>query len=85
MVKNPPASAGDTGSIPGPGRFHIPCFGATKPVSQLLNLHSRVRKLQQEKLKYHNYRKPACSNEDPVQSKKKRERERERDIRCIKT
>ena len=21
--RNPPASAGDTGSIPGPGRFHI--------------------------------------------------------------
>ena len=24
MVKNPPANAGDTGSIPGPGRFHTP-------------------------------------------------------------
>ena len=24
VVKNPPASAGDTGSIPGPGRFHMP-------------------------------------------------------------
>ena len=24
MVKNPPANAGDTGSIPGPGRFHMP-------------------------------------------------------------
>ena len=23
-VKNPPASAGDTGSIPGPGRCHMP-------------------------------------------------------------
>ena len=23
VVKNPPASAGDTGSIPGPGRFHM--------------------------------------------------------------
>ena len=22
--KNPPADAGDTGSIPGPGRFHMP-------------------------------------------------------------
>ena len=22
--KNPPANAGDTGSIPGPGRFHMP-------------------------------------------------------------
>ena len=24
VVKNQPASAGDTGSSPGPGRFHIP-------------------------------------------------------------
>ena len=24
VVKNPPANAGDTGSIPGPGRFHVP-------------------------------------------------------------
>ena len=35
--KNPPANAGDTGSIPGPGRFHsrkIPhACGAAKPMS----------------------------------------------------
>ena len=24
VVKNPPANSGDTGSIPGPGRFHMP-------------------------------------------------------------
>ena len=24
VVKNPPAKAGDTGSIPGPGRSHMP-------------------------------------------------------------
>ena len=30
VVKNPPASVGDTGSIPGPGRSHT--HGATKPV-----------------------------------------------------
>ena len=24
VVKNPPAKAGDTGSIPGPGRYHMP-------------------------------------------------------------
>ena len=24
VVKNPPGTAGDTGSIPGPGRFHVP-------------------------------------------------------------
>ena len=30
VAKNPPANAGDTGSIPGPGRSHMP--RATKPV-----------------------------------------------------
>ena len=30
VVKNPPANAGDTGSRPGPRRFHM--HGATKPV-----------------------------------------------------
>ena len=24
VLKNPPANAGDTGSSPGPGRFHMP-------------------------------------------------------------
>ena len=24
VVKSPPANVGDTGSIPGPGRFHMP-------------------------------------------------------------
>ena len=32
VVKNLPASAGDTGSSPGPGRSHMP-RGAAKPVS----------------------------------------------------
>ena len=31
-AKNPPANAGDMGSIPGPGRFHT-FLGATKPVA----------------------------------------------------
>ena len=25
VIKNPPARAGDTGSIPGPGRYYVPC------------------------------------------------------------
>ena len=25
VVKNPPANAGEVDSIPGPGRFHMPC------------------------------------------------------------
>ena len=38
VVKNPPANAGDTGSIPGSGRSHMgaeqlsPCTTATEPV-----------------------------------------------------
>ena len=31
VARNLPASAGDTGMIPGPGRFHMP-HGATKPM-----------------------------------------------------
>ena len=27
VVENPPANAGDTGSIPGPGRSHMPQIG----------------------------------------------------------
>ena len=39
VVKNPPANAGDTGSIPGPGRSHMPveqlspCATTTEPAS----------------------------------------------------
>ena len=36
VVKNPPAAAGDTSSIPGPGRFHMP-QGNSAHVSQLLS------------------------------------------------
>ena len=37
VVKNPPASAGDTGSIPGPGRSRMlrsnsPCATTTEPM-----------------------------------------------------
>ena len=34
VVDNPPASGGDTGSVPGPGRSHMPgqlCATATEP------------------------------------------------------
>ena len=36
MVKNLPANAGDMGSIPGPGRFHMP-EGNEAHVPQLLS------------------------------------------------
>ena len=45
VVKNPPANAGDTGSSPGPGRFHMPQSNwAREP--QLLSLRCRARKPQ---------------------------------------
>ena len=37
VVKNPPANAGDMGSIPGPGRFHM-LWGNEAPEPQLLSL-----------------------------------------------
>ena len=49
MDRSLPVNAGDTGSIPVPGRFHMP--QATKaPVPQLLKpMHLEPRPLQQEK------------------------------------
>ena len=41
MVKNPPASAGDTGSSPGPGRFHMLQSNKGRE-PQLLSLRSRA-------------------------------------------
>ncbi|KAJ8790001.1 hypothetical protein J1605_004753 [Eschrichtius robustus] len=45
VVKNPPANAGDRGSIPGPGRSHVPRSNKAR-VPQLLSLHSRAREPQ---------------------------------------
>ena len=35
-IKNPPANAGDMGSIPGPGRFHMLCCGQTRGAPKLM-------------------------------------------------
>ena len=45
MVKNLPASAGDTGSSPSPGRSHMPRSNYAR-APQLLSLHSRAREPQ---------------------------------------
>ena len=42
VVKNPPATAGDMGLSPGPGRYHMPRKNKVR-VLQLPNLHSRAR------------------------------------------
>ena len=45
VVRNPPVNAGDTGSSPGPGRYHMPRRDwAHAP--QLLSLRSRAREPQ---------------------------------------
>ena len=41
MVGNPPASEGDAGMIPGPGRFHMPCK-QVKPVCTTVNTESTL-------------------------------------------
>ena len=80
MDRSLPVSAGDMGSIPVPGRFHMP--RATKaPVPQLLKpVHLEPRALQQKSTRekpvhpngghppaHCNQRKAACSNRDPAQ------------------
>ena len=45
VVESSPANAGDTGSIPGPGRSHMPRSNSAC-VPQLLSLCSRARKPQ---------------------------------------
>ena len=57
VVKNPPAIAGDTGSSPGPGRFHM-LQSNEACVPQLLSLHSRAHKPQLLKPACHNYWSP---------------------------
>ena len=58
VVKNPPANAGDTCTIPGPGRSHMPPSNyrvtecaphrVTECAPQLLSAHSRAHALQYE-------------------------------------
>ena len=45
VVENPPASAGDTGSSPGPGGSHMPRSNKAR-APQLLSLCSRAREPQ---------------------------------------
>ena len=44
-MKNPRACAGDMGSIPGPGRSHMP-WSSEALVPQLLSLRAGARELQ---------------------------------------
>ena len=49
VVKNRPASAGDMGSIPGPGRSHMPQNNQARVPHLLKPLHPKARGPQQEK------------------------------------
>ena len=66
MVKNPPASAGDVDSVPGPGRSHMPRRSGDR-VPQLLSLCSRAREPQ--------VLKPACSRARALQQENPLQRE----------
>ena len=83
MDRNPPANAGDTGSIPGLGRFCM-LWSNYVHVLQLLSLWAlepvplNKRSHRNEKPLHHdwkvtpvhcNLRKPTRGNEDPVQPK----------------
>ena len=46
VVKNPPANAGNMGSIPGPGGSHMLGRNYQARAPQLLSLHSRAREPQ---------------------------------------
>ena len=74
MVKNLPANAGDMGSVPAPGRFHMP-RGSPVHAPQLVKpthlepVPRNERSHCNEKPAHHNQRKPTHSNADPVQPK----------------
>ena len=73
VVKNPPASAGGMGSIPGPGRSHM--LQAAEPVGHTIEAHAleHVRCSRRghlnEKPGNRNLRKSALGNKDPAQPK----------------
>ena len=78
VIKNQPANAWDTDSIPGSGRFHMPCHNHWARALEL-KLHN-TRSHHSEKPAHWkgrvaptpcSYRKPEHSNEDPEQSKQK--------------
>ena len=49
VVKNPPTNAGDTGLIPGPGRFPHAAGQLSSHVTTTESKHPEVCALQQEK------------------------------------
>ena len=78
VVKNPPCNAGDMGSMLGPGTKiphasgQLSLWGATPAVYALQREANTMRSRNwRVSPAHHNKRKPACSNKDPAQPKKK--------------
>ena len=80
VVKHPPANLGDTGSLPGPGRSHMPKSNQAHAPQLLRSLYSRTQALQQKPLQREAFalqlessphwpqlEKAHASHEDPVQ------------------
>ena len=74
MVKNPPANAGDMGSIPCLGRSHMPGSNSAQLLSLLAlkpvlcherSLHTAVKSSPTQ----YNWRKSVHCNKDPAQPK----------------
>ena len=77
MVKNPPANAGDTGSIPGPRKLHMPqCRGPRTTTTELVRCSPAATEATAMRSPKRNKgwptrqkpRKPVRSDEDPAQS-----------------
>ena len=74
VIKNPPATAGDTGSIPSPEDFT--CLGATKAMYQMTEAHPLEpvcykRSHYNEKPKHYNQRiSPLSTRESPYKETK---------------
>ena len=74
VVKNPPASAGDVGSVPGPGRFHMLCAphlltpGSRALKRQLVSPPAREPVLGKNRSR-RDREELAQSHEDPAQPK----------------
>ena len=78
LVKNLPAHAGDTGSIPGLGRFHTPQrnkVSARQPVNPILKHVLHKRNHRNEKSTHRSWRAaPACGNWRSLQAVTKTQR-----------
>ena len=80
MVKNPPASAGDTGSSPGPGKSHVPRSNQAR-APKLLSLRSRAQEPQllspcATTTEARAPRAPALQQEKPVQGEARTSQQR---------